>query len=151
MSADDLSAWRRRLPALVIFVTCSAVLIIAYTLTPNTRDGLGTHKSLYLPPCGLYETTGIPCATCGMTTSFSLMAHGRFIAAFLTQPAGAMLALLVAMAAVISGYALVTGMSLSPVGRILWRPIVLIPAIGLLLAAWIYKIAIVTGWFGVHI
>lgn len=139
-----------RAPALAIFLVCAAVLMAARMLTPNTRDGVGTHTALGLPACGLYETTGIPCATCGMTTSFSLAAHGHFMDAFINQPAGALLSLLTAMAAVLSGYAFVTGMSLAPIGLMLWRPRVVLIGLGIVLVAWAYKIVVLTGWFGVN-
>lgn len=140
-----------RVPALVVFLVCSGVLTVAVLLTPNTRDGVGTHTALGLPACGLYETTGIPCATCGMTTSYSLAAHGHPIDAFINQPAGALLALLTAMAAVLSGYALVTGMSLTPIGAMLWRPRVVVIGISVLLIAWAYKIVVLNGWLGANI
>lgn len=143
-----IAALNQRLPALAVFLVAVAVLTVAYVLTPNTHDGVGTHKAMGLPPCGLYETTGIPCMTCGMTTSFSLAAHGRLEAAFSNQPAGAVLAVLTAMAAVVSGLALVTGMSLAPIGRALWRPRIVMLSGAALVAAWVYKIVIVTGWFG---
>ena len=143
--------WADRVPALVIFLVAAGVLAVAMLLTPNTRDGVGTHKALGLPACGLYETTGIPCATCGMTTSFSLAAHGHLIDAFINQPAGALMALLTAMAAVLSGYALLTGMSLTPIGAALWRPKVIAAGIGVLLIAWVYKIVVLTGWLGANI
>jgi hypothetical protein len=142
------AALNQRLPALAVFLVTVGVLTVAYVLTPNTRDGVGTHKALGLPPCGLYEATGIPCATCGMTTSFSLAAHGHLEAAFINQPAGAILALLTAMTVVVSGYALVTGMSLAPIGLMLWRPRIVIVGLAIVLAAWVYKIVVLTGWFG---
>jgi hypothetical protein len=70
---------------------------------------------------------------------------------FVTQPAGAVLALLTAMAAVLSGYALMTGMSLAPIGTMIWRPRVVIVAAAVLLSAWVYKIVILTGLFGASI
>ncbi|MGE5528415.1 MAG: DUF2752 domain-containing protein [Patescibacteria group bacterium] len=50
---------------------------------------VGTHTQLLLPPCLLYTLTSVPCPTCGMTTSFSLMAHGRLLPALLAHPLGA--------------------------------------------------------------
>jgi len=138
-----------RFAAAVVFIVCAGVLGVAYGLTPSDQ-GVGTHRAMGLPACGLLETTGIPCMTCGMTTSFSYAAKGHFISAFLTQPAGALLALLTAMAAVLSGYALVAGMSLAPIMSALWRPRVIVIAMVLAAAAWGYKIVIVTGWFGAN-
>jgi uncharacterized protein DUF2752 len=136
-----------RVVSAAVFLVSSAVLGVAFYLSPSP-DGLGTHTGLGLPACGLYQNTGIPCATCGMTTSFSYAAHGNLVASFVTQPAGAMLAVLTAMAAVVSGYALVTGMSLAPIGQQLWRPRVIIVAGVVLLLAWGYKIVVLTGLFG---
>ena len=69
-----------------------AVLAIARWLPPDRR-GFGTHEGLGLPPCGLIMTSGLPCPSCGMTTSFSLMMHGRPVDAIVAQPAGALLSL----------------------------------------------------------
>lgn len=138
-----------RLTAAVVFAVSAGILLVALMLTPKTETGVGTHEALGLPPCGLEAATGIPCATCGMTTSFSLAAHGRFIEAFTNQPAGALLSVITAMAAVLSGYALVTGMSMAPIGRAFWRPKVVVIGIAILLIAWAYKIVIHTGMFGV--
>ncbi len=138
-----------RMPAAAVFAVSLAVLVVAFVLTPNAK-GIGTHKAMGLPACGLLETTGIPCATCGMTTSFSYAAHGDLLSSFITQPAGALLALLTAMAAVIGGYALVTGMSLGPIGAMIWRPRVIIAAAAVLLIAWGYKIVVITGYLGAN-
>lgn len=138
-----------RLVALIVFGLSCAVLLTALMLTPKSERGVGTHESLGMPPCGLEAATGIPCATCGMTTSFSLAAHGHFVEAFTNQPAGALLCVITAMAAVVCGYALVTGMSLAPIGLVIWRPRVVIIGVAILLIAWAYKIVIHTGMFGV--
>ncbi len=140
-----------RWPALAVFLATAGVLMTAFMLTPNTQQGVGTHEALGLQPCGLEATTGIPCATCGMTTSFSLAAHGRFVESFLNQPAGAMLCLATAMACVVSGYALITGMSLLPISRAVFRPKVIIIGAAGLIIAWAYKIVIHTGLFGAGI
>lgn len=79
-----------RLVAGMIATALLAVLIIARMLPPDDR-GFGTHERLGLPPCGLILTSGLPCPSCGMTTSFSLLMHGRPIDAFIAQPAGATL------------------------------------------------------------
>src|SRR5438309_464388 len=57
-----------------------SVFAVAWWLTPYKDDGsprsLATHQQLGLPPCTFYYTTGLPCPSCGMTTSFSLLMHG---------------------------------------------------------------------------
>ena len=142
------SLWAPRATALVVFLICAGVLLTADLLAPKLGRGVGTHEELGLPPCGLEAATGIPCATCGMTTTFSLMAHGRYVDAFINQPAGALLAVLTVMAMVVSGYALVTGMSLTPLSRAIWRPKVVVIGLIVLVLAWIYKIVIHTGMIG---
>jgi len=53
---------------------------IAIWLDPYDGDGrpltMETHRQLGLPPCTFYEKTGVPCPSCGMTTSFALLMHG---------------------------------------------------------------------------
>ncbi len=58
----------------------TAVFAVAYWLDPYESDGsarrLGTHHQLGLPPCTFYRVTGLPCPSCGMTTSFALLVRG---------------------------------------------------------------------------
>ncbi len=49
---------------------------------------------LELPyPCPFRALTGLPCASCGMTHAFVLLAHGEALGAFAASPLGALLAL----------------------------------------------------------
>ena len=56
------------------------VFVIAVRLNPYYANGrprsMETHRELGLPPCSFYELTGLPCPSCGMTTSFSLLMYG---------------------------------------------------------------------------
>ena len=139
--------WLSRWPAAVLFVLSLTWLGVAAWLAPDLR-GHGTHEQLGLPPCGFMLTTRLPCATCGMTTAFALAAHGHLIDAFLVQPAGALLALVVAITVWISGYALVAGTSLDGLGRWLMRPRPIMAFAGILLTAWVFKIFISIGVHG---
>lgn len=69
------------------FLACTAVLLIALRLQPDGR-GVGTHEQLGLPPCGFVAAWGIPCPSCGFTTTYTLAAHGRPWAAIKNQPFG---------------------------------------------------------------
>ncbi|MFQ5733941.1 MAG: DUF2752 domain-containing protein [Planctomycetaceae bacterium] len=51
---------------------------VAVMLSPDPR-GFGTHQRLGLPPCSIRSSLGIPCPTCGMTTSFANFVRGRFV------------------------------------------------------------------------
>lgn len=63
------------------------ILVVARILHPSPR-GLGTHEQLGLPPCPFLLITGIPCPSCGLTTSFALAARFEFFSSFTTQPFG---------------------------------------------------------------
>jgi hypothetical protein len=63
------------------------VLIIARILQPSSQ-GIGTHEQIGLPPCTFHRLTGIPCPSCGLTTSFAHAARLDFIASLTTQPFG---------------------------------------------------------------
>jgi len=65
----------------------AAVLALALILKPDP-SGLGTHMGLGLPPCGVWELFHKPCPSCGMTTAFALLMHGRPLQAVKAQPAG---------------------------------------------------------------
>lgn len=52
--------------------------VVAFELDPDPR-GFGTHEKLGLPPCTFRQLFGIPCPSCGMTTSISNFVRGRFI------------------------------------------------------------------------
>jgi hypothetical protein len=76
---DPLPRWVRA--ALVLMaVGFTAVLGVAAWLNPYAADGsaraMSTHTQLGLPPCTFAEVYGKPCPSCGMTTSFALLAHG---------------------------------------------------------------------------
>jgi len=44
-----------------------------------------------VPLCAFRSMTGLPCPTCGMTTCFIAMAHGRFLDAFQISPMGSVI------------------------------------------------------------
>ena len=128
--------------AAVVSALCLTVLTIAARLHPDPH-GMGTHLQLELQPCGLLTTTGLPCPTCGMTTSFAFLAHGQILASFAAQPAGTVFAFVAAMAVWIGLYIAVTG---RPSGRLfnqmpIHRVFLVMLAVGL--AGWMYKMAAV--------
>ena len=90
----------------IVFICSIAVLSIAAWLTPDP-SGVGTHTQLGLKPCILMSMLDLPCPMCGMTTTFSLMANGRPIEAFLNQPFGVFLFLLTVFFAVVAGMEIV--------------------------------------------
>lgn len=133
--------WKRRLLGLALAIICALPLAIGARLTPAPA-GHGTHEALGLPPCGFLLAFGRPCMTCGMTTAVTQAAHGQLLGAFRTQPAGALVAIVLASGVWFGLHAAATGMSLRPGLEVLTRPRLLWIAGAVLLAAWAYKIAV---------
>lgn len=64
------------------FVTAGLVGVFAIAVWLRPYDAAGnalrmsTHTQLGLEPCNFAKTTGKPCPSCGMTTSFALLVRG---------------------------------------------------------------------------
>jgi hypothetical protein len=94
----------RAIPVLHIWVRCALVGIalvligvfaIALRLDPY-KDGKvwreQTHTQMGLPPCTFRTVTGVPCPSCGMTTSFALLVRGDLWNSLCANAAGTLLA-----------------------------------------------------------
>jgi hypothetical protein len=72
------------------------VFAVAGWLNPYNDDGsprtMATHRQMGLPPCTFYATSGLPCPSCGMTTSFALLMHGDAINSLRANAIGTLLA-----------------------------------------------------------
>jgi hypothetical protein len=131
-----------RLIGAVLSIGSLAVLVLAAWLNPSP-SGVATHTQLGLPPCGLLQMAGIPCMTCGMTTSFAHLAHGHVWQSLVTQPAGTVLALVAAILFWAGGYVAITGRpSARLLGMVPWTRI-LFSLLGIVIVAWAYKIVVV--------
>ena len=134
----------RRIKATVMAAAAIGVLGLARYAEPDA-DGTGTHTRLGLAPCGFLLTTGMPCPSCGMTTAYAELMHGRILRGFLVQPAGAVLCLATIFLAMLGTVVVWTGRGVAiPWYRIQPRWI-LIVGLGLLLGSWAYKMAVIAG------
>jgi hypothetical protein len=109
-----------------------------------------THLALRLLPCEFLRVTGLPCPSCGMTTSFSFFVRGNWLASFYVQPMGFVIALLCAM---VFWSALFIALTAKPAHRLLYILPAMYYVIGLMsigIAAWAWKIFIhvrgIDGW-----
>src|SRR5919112_1444615 len=75
----------------LVALACLAVLLTAATISPNP-GGTSTHRQLGLAECQFLRASGIPCPSCGMTTSFAWFVRGNIPASLYIQPMGTLLA-----------------------------------------------------------
>jgi hypothetical protein len=141
---DAFAGVKVRIPPTVLFLCSTGLLILAAWFEPDA-SGVGTHTQLDLPACGFKTMTKLPCPTCGCTTSFALAADGRVIDSMINQPFGATMAVLAAVVSLVSAYAMTMGIPITPFGRFMTQPRFILSFAGLLIAAWVYKIYLVTG------
>lgn len=91
--------------ALVFF----GLLAVSAMLRPSP-EGHGTHTQLGLPPCPSVLIFHRPCPGCGMTTSFTHMAHGQFVEALRAHPFGPLTFLGWGLSALAAGYGSLKGL-----------------------------------------
>ena len=89
--------WFVRVMLIFVGMGLIGVFVVGALLHPYEPDGTPksqeTHRQLGLPPCTFYAMTGLPCPSCGFTTSFSLVAHVDVLNALRANSVGALLAL----------------------------------------------------------
>ncbi|MSQ90202.1 MAG: DUF2752 domain-containing protein [Phycisphaerales bacterium] len=121
-----------------------ALLAVAAWLDPDPSR-MGTHTQLGIPSCTWPTMLGLPCPSCGMTTSFALAADGRIIDSLRAQPLGFLLAVGVAAFAVAGVYAAATGSRMVGAIASSFGPKWWLFLGGAALLAWGYKILLVRG------
>ena len=130
-----------RLPWLIALGGAIAVLVVARSVEPSAT-GIGTHEQLGLPPCLFFKLTGVPCPSCGLTTSFAHAARLQFYDALVTQPFGLGVFFLTVLFIPLSCYLIYRRV---PAERLLygrWSNPVLYTLVVLYSLGWIYKIIV---------
>ncbi len=91
-----LGRWVRVcLPLTALFVV--GVFVVALCLDPYKGGKVWleeTHRQMGLPPCTFKYVTGLPCPSCGMTSSFALLIRGDVWNSLQANAAGTALAVL---------------------------------------------------------
>lgn len=96
---DALPVLSGRVRGLLVGVALGlvGVFVVAGWIQPYNADGsaqrMATHRQMGLPPCTFFVLTGLPCPSCGMTTSFALLVRGDVVASLRANAVGALLAL----------------------------------------------------------
>jgi len=96
-TAREELTWKGRAIALTVGMACLGVLFVAARVNPS-HSGVGSHRQLGLQDCQFESRTGLPCPTCGMTTSFAHFVRGQVGASLWVQPMATVLALMTTMA-----------------------------------------------------
>jgi len=128
-----------RLRGALVLLPCYVIILTAWCLTPRSC-GYGTHRQLGLPGCSFLARTGLPCPSCGLTTSVSAAVHGRLGLALRAHPFGPVLLAAVAALAVMGGYELLTGRGM--LNKLRLGPWTAGATIAALLVGWAIKLAI---------
>jgi hypothetical protein len=105
---------------------------------------VGFDFGLLFGPCGMKQRTGLPCPTCGMTTSVLAFARGAIVTAFYTQPAGALLCSMLVAAALFAFLTAVFGIYFISLDRLVAEITVKRVVVGLLVilaAGWAVTLA----------
>jgi hypothetical protein len=91
-----LHGWVRFMLVLIA-VGLIAVFALAVWLDPYQEGKvwlMETHRQLGWPECNFKKFTGMPCPSCGMTSSFALLMHGDLVNSLRANAAGTFLAVL---------------------------------------------------------
>mgnify|MGYP001575840054 CR=1 FL=1 len=124
-----------------VLAAAVGVFTIATWVSPPA-GGTGAHEQLGFAPCSLLMLTGVPCPTCGMTTSFAHFVRGEFIASLLAQPAGFAFAMATVIAAMVAATAIATGRAIE-LGRVFGNPVRVCAVTGGAVAlGWAYKVIV---------
>lgn len=127
--------------AVLVLLGCGAVLGAAIWVTPDPR-GYGTHEQFGTGPCGMLVVTGYPCPTCGMTTAFAYTVRGQWLRAFMAQPAGFLMAIGTAAAALVAVWVLVTGRWPLRMALVVTPYRLFLGLLVLLLGGWAFKLVV---------
>ena len=135
-----------RIQYLAPAVLSVTLLLIARLLRPSA-DGVGTHRQLGLPPCAFLHFTGVPCPSCGLTTSVAHAARLHFYESITTQPFGLVIFISAALCIPLSIFLWRRGIPWSRLKSSLGGNLVIYLTIAIFILSWLYKIAAMKGLF----
>ena len=138
LAAAPVPVWMDRAAAATVASVATTLFVLLIRMEPSAK-GYDTHVQLGMEPCGWPRAYRIPCPTCGCTTAACHLAHGNVLQAFVAQPFGALLMLVLLLAGAHATYCLVARRSF--VDLLVRLPFwsITFGAIVLMLLAWLYK------------
>ena len=130
---------KERIAPLLVMSGAATMLGVARWLTPSPT-GVGTHEQLGLPACMFLKLTGIPCPSCGLTTSVAHAVRFEFAAAFAAQPFGLIVTGIAAVIIPVSLLMLIQATSFENLVRGRRSTAMTYGLVSSYVLAWIYKI-----------
>ena len=127
-----------RLINFLMIMVIIALFITLFVLEPSA-SGIGTHRQLVPVPCLFHLALGIPCPSCGLTTSLSFLMHGEWKAALRAHPLGLVAFLAMMLIFLASLYGVILNRSWWRVTEKRWFQNIILCGIGFYLTAWIIK------------
>lgn len=116
-------------------------LIMAALLQPDPR-GFGTHQQFGFPPCSFRMLLGIPCPSCGGTTSFAHFVRGQWTQSLQANVAGFALALVSAGFVPWSAWSCWQGRTVGISSPSMTALAVMLSLSGLAAAQWIFRLCL---------
>jgi len=98
------ASFRQRITATFVFLIVAVLFGLAWLAATGKFD-----IGFWLGPCGLKQRYGLPCPTCGMTTSVLAFSQGKVFEAFYIQPAAALLCCVLVIIAFLALFIAVSG------------------------------------------
>jgi len=129
-----------RIRAVIVLLFVTGLLGTAIYLNPTRLESPFHNGYSFLSPCGFLYRTGYPCPTCYMTRSFAYMMHLRPDKAFLAQPFGAALCLMVIYLGWGAINVLYTGKAWRPFWFYWSRRWLFLGLVAAFLAGWIFRL-----------
>ncbi len=122
--------------AIVLLGTAASLKPNVVQVGPGEFRKMGTHHGLGLPPCSFRVMVGMPCPSCGMTTSWSHTMRGQLWQALEANIGGTLLAI---SALVYGPYMLISGIRgrwfLAPFNE-LYAAVIAFTIIAITLVSW---------------
>jgi len=126
---------RQRLLAGIVFIVLAGSLGLLRLAATGRID-----IDRWINPCGMKQRWGLPCPTCGMTTSALAFIQGKIFESFYIQPAAAILCSGLVIAAFLALFAVVFGVYFQFLMRIKAKYVILF-LLGIIAAGWIVTLA----------
>jgi len=128
------SRWQRLLAGIVFIVLAGSLGLLRLAATGRIDI------DRWINPCGMKQRWGLPCPTCGMTTSALAFVQGKIFESFYIQPAAAVLCSILIVVAFLALFTAVFGVYFQFLMRIKGKYVILF-LLGIIAAGWIVTLA----------